>query len=204
MINLLVGTKNRGKAAEIARLLAGLPVRVMGLTDMPEEVRSAPEEGGDFLKNAETKALHYAGETGLLCVADDSGLCVDALGGAPGVRSARYAGPEQSDAANINKLLTALKGVPATRRNAYFVCAVSLAEPERSVFTLASSCYGRIAETPRGDGGFGYDPVFIPEDSRLTFAQMDAEKKDAISHRGRAFRAFARELKKYLVRRGLI
>lgn len=195
-ITLLVGSKNAKKVVEIRRLLMGLPVRVISLEDLPEDVPSAPEEWDDFLRNAETKALHYARWTGILTVADDSGLCVNALGGAPGVRSSRYAGPDQNDKKNIEKLLKELRGV--TDRRASFVCAVALAKPNKLLFSLVSSCYGKITERPMGNGGFGYDPVFIPEDHTRTFAQMSPQEKDRISHRGRALREFVKLFKKRL------
>jgi len=195
-LTLLVGSKNPKKAAEIQRLLVSLPLRVISLNDLPEEIPPAPEEEDDFLKNAESKALHYARLTGLLTVADDSGLCVDALGGAPGVHSSRYAGPEQNDRKNIEKLLRQLSGV--RDRRAYFVCALALAKPGSLLFSLISSCYGRITTRPAGTRGFGYDPVFIPEGHSRTFAQMSPEEKDRISHRGKALRMFAERLKKVL------
>jgi len=195
-VTLLVGSKNARKAEEMRRLLADLPLRVVSLQDLPEELPPAEETADDFVKNAEAKALHYARLTGLLTVADDSGLCVDALGGAPGVRSSRYAGPEQNDKKNIQKLLRQLRGI--SNRNAHFVCAIALSTPKRILFSLISSCYGRIATRPAGSSGFGYDPIFIPENHSRTFAQMKPEEKDRISHRGRALREFRRQLLKIL------
>ncbi len=197
-VTLLVGSKNIRKAEEMRRLLADLPLRVISLNDLPEELPSARESCDDFIKNAEAKALHYARLTGLLTVADDSGLCVDALGGAPGVRSSRYAGPEQDDRKNIQKLLRQLQGI--NDRNAHFVCAIALSTPDRVLFSLISSCYGRIATHPVGSSGFGYDPVFIPKNHSRTFAQMRPEEKDRISHRGRALREFRKQLLRVLPR----
>jgi len=197
-ITLLVGSKNVRKAEEMCRLLADLPLRVISLNDLPEELPSARESADDFIKNAEAKALHYAKLTGLLTVADDSGLCVDALGGAPGVRSSRYAGPEQDDRENMRKLLQQLQGVDD--RNAHFVCAIALSTPDRILFSLISSCYGRIATCPAGSSGFGYDPIFIPKGHSRTFAQMSPKEKDRISHRGRALREFRKQLLRILPR----
>jgi len=197
-IKLLVGTKNRRKGDELSRLLVGLPVEVLTLADIPGEVPECVEEGETFLENASAKALHYAKATGLLCVADDSGLCVDALDGEPGVVSARYAGDEQNDEANIRLLLERLEGVPYKERTAHFVCAVALAEPERVVFTVQGVCFGRITERPAGSGGFGYDPVFVPIEERRTFAEMSSDEKDKMSHRGRALFAFRDRLLHYL------
>jgi len=189
-MKLLVGTHNEKKGAELRRLLKGLPVTVLTLSDLPEEIPSYEEDGETFLDNASAKALYYADKTGILCVADDSGLCVDSLSGEPGVKSARYAGPQQNDPANIALLLERLKNVPSDKRDAYFVCAIALAKPGEVLFTVQGVCYGKIANEARGKNGFGYDPVFIPQDSALTFAEMKPEEKDKISHRGRALLAF--------------
>ena len=197
-VTLLVGSKNVMKAEEMRRLLADLPLRVISLQDLPEELPPAQESADDFIKNAEAKALHYAKLTGLLTVADDSGLCVDALGGAPGVRSSRYAGPEQDDRRNIQKLLQELQEI--NDRNAHFICAIALSTPDSVLFSLISSCYGRIATRPAGSSGFGYDPIFIPKNHSRTFAQMRPEEKDRISHRGRALREFRKQILKILPR----
>ncbi|MCX7704207.1 MAG: RdgB/HAM1 family non-canonical purine NTP pyrophosphatase [Planctomycetota bacterium] len=189
-MKLLVGTHNEKKGAELRRLLKGLPVTVLTLSELPEKIPGCEETGETFLENASAKAIYYASETGLLCVADDSGLCVDALNGEPGVKSARYAGPEQNDAANIALLLERMKGVPSEERDAHFVCAIALAKPGKLLFTVQGVCYGQITFEPRGDNGFGYDPVFVPHNRTQTFAEMKPEEKDKVSHRGRALLAF--------------
>jgi XTP/dITP diphosphohydrolase len=161
------------------------------------------EETGDtFLENALLKGRAYAAWSGMAAVADDSGLEVDALGGAPGVRSARYAGPGASDQANLDKLLSALAGVPPERRTARFRCAAVLVDPswgsgglklslpEQGAEWHAEAAWnGTILDAPRGSGGFGYDPVFLPDGWELTSAEVDQATKDAASHRGKAFRA---------------
>jgi XTP/dITP diphosphohydrolase len=156
-----------------------------GLGEPPE----VEETGDTFLANALLKARAYAAWSGLAAVADDSGLEVDALGGAPGVRSARYAGPGASDQANLDKLLAALAGVPPERRTARFRCAAVLVDPGRGEWHAEAAWEGRVLEAPRGSGGFGYDPVFLPDGWDRTSAEVDQATKDAASHRGKAFRA---------------
>jgi XTP/dITP diphosphohydrolase len=186
---LLLASANQGKLRELRTILDGLPVELVGLAEAglgePPEV---DETGDTFLDNALLKARAYAAWSGLAAVADDSGLEVDALGGAPGVRSARYAGPGAGDQANLDKLLAALAGVPPERRTARFRCAAVLVE--RSGTSHAEAAWeGRILDAPRGSGGFGYDPVFLPAGWELTSAEVDQATKDAASHRGQAFRA---------------
>jgi XTP/dITP diphosphohydrolase len=187
---LLLASANRGKLRELRTILAGLPVELVGLAEAglgdPPEVE---ETGDTFLENALLKARAYAGWSGLAAVADDSGLEVDALGGAPGVRSARYAGQGASDQANLDKLLAAMAGVPPQRRTARFRCAAVLVEPNGREWHAEASWEGRLLEAPRGSGGFGYDPVFLPDGWELTSAEVDQATKDAASHRGQAFRA---------------
>jgi XTP/dITP diphosphohydrolase len=192
---LLLATANPGKLAELRAILTGVPVELVGLNDV--EAGSPPEveeTGATFLDNARLKARAYAAWAGLPAVADDSGLEVDALGGAPGVRSARYAGEGAGDRENLDKLLKELVGVPPERRSARFRCAAVLADPpgrtpERREWYAEAAWDGRILDAPRGSGGFGYDPVFLPDGWDRTSAQVDAATKDAASHRGRAFRA---------------
>jgi XTP/dITP diphosphohydrolase len=187
---LLLASANRGKLRELRTILAGLPVELVGLAEAglgdPPEVE---ETRDTFLENALLKARAYAGWSGLAAVADDSGLEVDALGGAPGVRSARYAGQGASDQANLDKLLAAMAGVPPQRRTARFRCAAVLVEPNGREWHAEASWEGRLLEAPRGSGGFGYDPVFLPDGWELTSAEVDQATKDAASHRGQAFRA---------------
>jgi XTP/dITP diphosphohydrolase len=194
-LRLLLATRNPGKLRELRAILDGVPVELVGLREVglgtPPEVE---ETGATFLDNARLKARAYAAWSGLAAVADDSGLEVDALGGAPGVRSARYAGEGASDQANLEKLLEELEGAPPARRRARFRCAAVLTDPPGLVpewreWHAEATWEGRIIEAPRGSGGFGYDPVFLPDGWDRTSAEVDAATKDAASHRGRAFRA---------------
>jgi XTP/dITP diphosphohydrolase len=187
---LLLASANQGKLRELRTILAGLPVELVGLTETglgdPPEVE---ETGDTFLENARIKARAYAAWSGRAAVADDSGLEVDALGGAPGVRSARYAGEGAGDRANLDKLLAALAGVPPERRTARFRCAAVLVDPEGGEWHAEAAWEGRVLDAPRGTGGFGYDPVFLPNGWDRTSAEVDQVTKDAASHRGKAFRA---------------
>ncbi len=192
-IRLTLATGNAHKVDEIRALLAGCDVLLdhLGeLTDPPELVE--PHE--TFAENALAKALTVARHTGGLALADDSGLMVDALDGAPGVMSARYAGEGATGEQLVAKLLDELAGVPAEERTARFACVLSLADPEGEVGQWEGVVEGLIALEPAGDGGFGYDPVFYYPPARITFAQMTPTNKNAVSHRGRALRAFAADL----------
>jgi XTP/dITP diphosphohydrolase len=187
---LLLASANPGKLRELRAILRGLPVALVGLADAgagePPEVA---ETGATFLDNALEKARAYAAWSGLAAVADDSGLEVDALGGAPGVHSARYAGEGAGDRANLDKLLAELAGVPPERRTARFRCAAVLVDRDLGEWHAEGTWEGRLLEGPRGTGGFGYDPVFVPDGWDRTSAEVDPATKDAASHRGRAFRA---------------
>lgn len=186
--SLLVATRNLGKVREIRQLLADLPLVILSLADFPD-VAPVPETGQTFVENASLKAAGHATQTRLLSLADDSGLEVDALGGAPGVFSARYLGEHASDDARISALLSELAATEATKRTARFVSAVAIAEPSGSVLNISQgTCEGRIALKPSGSGGFGYDPIFIPSGYKLTFAKMDAQTKNQISHRAQALK----------------
>jgi XTP/dITP diphosphohydrolase len=185
---LLVATHNQGKVREYRELLAGLPLEVTYL-DAEGITLEVAETGQTFAENARLKAETYGRVSGLWTWADDSGLEVDALGGAPGVYSARYAGEGASDADRYRKLLDALIGVPWARRTARFRCTVALATPGGEIRTCDGACEGVIAFGPAGSNGFGYDPVFYLPDRGQTMAQLPAEIKNAISHRGRAARA---------------
>jgi len=188
VIKLLVATNNRGKVREYAELLDDLPVR---LTFPAQEGLSleVDETGETFAENAILKARAFAEASGLLTLADDSGLEVDALDGAPGVRSARYAGPGASDEDRYRLLFRRLAGVPAEGRTARFRCVVALATPEGEVQTAEGRCEGVIGFEPRGTHGFGYDPVFYMPDRGRTMAELLPEVKNRISHRARAARA---------------
>jgi XTP/dITP diphosphohydrolase len=187
---LLVATSNPGKVRELAAILAGLPVELVGLRDAgagtPPEVE---ETGATFLDNALIKARAYAAWSGLAALADDSGLEVDALGGAPGVHSARYAGPGAGDQANLDKLLAELTGVPDAERTGRFRCAAVLADPDGGEWHAEAAWDGHLLTAARGEGGFGYDPVFLPLGWDRTSAEVDAETKNAASHRFQAFTA---------------
>jgi XTP/dITP diphosphohydrolase len=192
---LLLASSNPGKLRELRAILHDLPVELVGLDEAaagggagggPPEVA---ETGATFLENALLKARAYAAWSGLAALADDSGLEVDALGGAPGVRSARYAGEGAGDQANLGKLLRELAGVPPERRTARFRCAAVLVDPALGEWSAEGTWEGRLLAAPRGSGGFGYDPVFVPDGWDRTSAEVDQATKDAASHRGRAFRA---------------
>ena len=197
---LVIATRNRGKLREIARLLAGLPAALCGLEEFPE-APVVEETGGTFEENARLKAVAAARATGRLSLAEDSGLEVEALGGRPGVLSARYAGEGASGEALCRKVLGELTGVPAERRGARFVCVVAAATPGGVLWTVEGTCCGYIAEEMRGEGGFGYDPIFFYPPRGRTFAELSPEEKNAVSHRGRAFGEARRRLARELARR---
>lgn len=186
MRELLLASQNPGKLSEMCLLVEGLPFRVAG----PREVGldEAPEEtGASFLENARIKAKYYAGRSGLLTVADDSGLSVDALSGAPGLYSSRFGGEGASDLDRDLLLLEKLAGVPAERRGARFTSAVVLARGATVLFEAQESVEGRIAEAMRGKNGFGYDPLFFYPPLGKTFGELPRAEKDRVSHRGKAF-----------------
>ena len=188
MRKIVVGTRNSGKVREIQTFLADLPFAVVGLpeTDIPD----VEETGTTFQENAIIKARHYCQLTGEYCLADDSGLEVDALEGAPGVYSARYAGLDATDAANNEKLLTVLKDVQPSERTARFRSVQALAGPDGSLLLADGVCEGVILDEAKGMGGFGYDPLFYMASQGKTLAEMTIEEKNRISHRGNALNAF--------------
>ena len=190
MLRLLVGTTNQGKVREIRQLLHGVPCELQGLDAFPEI--SEPEESGStFEENARIKALAYARESGLLTVAEDSGLVVDGLDGAPGVHSARYLGPDATYPQRFDAILAGLRAHPDRSRTARFVCALAVAEGDRVVFETRGALEGEIAEAPRGEHGFGYDPIFLVPELGCTTAELEAQEKLAVAHRGQAFRMLA-------------
>ena len=198
MREILLATGNPNKAREMAEILSackgGLPpVRWRRLAEFPG-IPEPVEDGETFLANARLKALHYAQRTGLWTIADDSGLEVDALGGEPGVRSARYAGEPSNTKANNALLMRNLAGVPPERRTARFHCAVVLADPTRVLAAAEGTVEGRIVDEPRGTNGFGYDPHFWIDEAGMTTAEMDSDRKHAVSHRGRALRQLREKL----------
>ena len=185
-LQLLVATKNDGKVGELKNLLADLPIELKSLSDFPL-LRQVEETGETFTENAALKASGYARQTGLWSLADDSGLEVAALDGAPGVFSARYAGEKADDRENIEKLLRELGRNGDEIRAARFVCAMTIADDAGEiVFTAEDFCNGTIIDAPRGANGFGYDPVFVPVGYAETFGELPASVKQKISHRGRA------------------
>lgn len=183
---LVLASSNRGKLAELQPLLAGAGFVLRAQAELG--VRDAVEDGASFVENALLKARHASAATGLPALGDDSGLLVDALGGAPGLHSARYAGAHGDSAANVAKLLDALHGLPAQARTARFHCALVLVRHHRDTLPIIAegSWKGRILDAPRGDRGFGYDPVFLDPAVGLGAAELEDDVKNRISHRGRA------------------
>lgn len=180
---LLIATHNAGKLREIKELLKDLPFTVVDLNYFPS-IETVEESADTFAENASLKAAGYAKQAHALTLADDSGLMVDALNGAPGVYSARYAGEGVSDITRTEKLLSALADVPESQRTARFVSAIAIADGDGTIINVSiGECRGRIARKPRGPGGFGYDPVFIPDGLDQTFGQLEASMKNKISHR---------------------
>lgn len=194
MIDLVVATGNAGKLREFRRIFEPMGITVasakeLGITAEVEET------GTTFAENARIKAETIMRLCGKPTIADDSGICVDALGGAPGVYSARYAGEHGTEEACLQKLLTALKDVPEGKRGAQYVCAICCMLPNGDEITAEATCEGKLAFEKRGSGGFGYDPIFITEHGG--FAELSAEEKDKFSHRGKALRLFYEEYKNY-------
>ena len=185
-MRLVLATRNRGKVNELAELLSPLGVEVLSLDNFPG-VPEVEEDGDTFKANALKKALTVSLHPGEIALADDSGLEVDYLGGAPGVHSARFAGVGRDDLENNEKLLRLMKNVPPEKRTARFRCVVALATPEGRTFTTEGACEGISGNSPRGGEGFGYDPLFVVPEFGKTFAELDMETKNRISHRGRAF-----------------
>ncbi|MGN9838593.1 RdgB/HAM1 family non-canonical purine NTP pyrophosphatase [Nonomuraea sp. H19] len=187
-MKIVLATRNAGKIAELRRILAGFDI--VGLEEFPS-IGEVAETGVTFEENALLKAHAVARGSGLPAVADDSGLCVDVLNGMPGVFSARWSGRHGDDQANLDLLLAQVSDVPTDRLTAHFTCAAALALPSGASRVAEGVLAGRLVTTPRGSNGFGYDPIFVPDGEDRTTAEMPPEEKDAISHRGRAFRALA-------------
>ncbi len=196
-MKIFIATKNQKKLRELKRILIPRGFDVLCEADLDFPFKDAVEDGQTFEENPILKAKSGLSQTGYITVADDSGICVDYLGGAPGVFSARYSGEHGNDEQNNDKLLSELSGVPMEKRTAYYVAAIACVFPDGRQFTVRGECHGHIAfERQTGSGGFGYDPLFISE--KGPFSQLTAEQKDAISHRGRALVLFKEELKKYI------
>ncbi|GAA0429511.1 RdgB/HAM1 family non-canonical purine NTP pyrophosphatase [Acrocarpospora corrugata] len=186
----MLATRNAGKIVEFRRILeeAQVPIDLVGLEAFPE-IGEVAETGLTFAENALLKAHTVAKESGLPAIADDSGLCVDALNGMPGIFSARWSGSHGDDQANLNLLLAQLTDVPDGRRQAHFTCTAALALPSGEERTVDGIMRGTLIREPRGGNGFGYDPIFVPDGETLTTGELAAAEKDAISHRGKSFRA---------------
>ncbi|HEY3236907.1 MAG TPA: RdgB/HAM1 family non-canonical purine NTP pyrophosphatase [Polyangiaceae bacterium] len=197
LLTLVLATANEGKLAELTSLLHGLPVSIVNVRDVLGEDLAVVESGETFEQNAVRKANAASAATRLLCVADDSGLEVEALGGRPGVRSARFAHERATDAENNAALLRELEDVEEGARSARFRCVLALVSPwQDQVYVVEGRCEGSIARTPRGSGGFGYDPLFlVPEYNGRSMAELSEAEKGEVSHRGRA----VRELRKRLI-----
>ncbi|MDD5565950.1 MAG: RdgB/HAM1 family non-canonical purine NTP pyrophosphatase [Candidatus Omnitrophica bacterium] len=197
---LLVATKNKKKLREIREILKGLKLRIRSLSDYPNAPRII-ENGKTFKANAAKKALTIARFTGEFTLGEDSGLCVYALGGKPGVYSSRFAGKGKSDKKNNEKLLRLLENTPSKKRKAYYACAVALANGDGLIKIVEGRCFGAIAYEPKGSFGFGYDPVFIPPKFKKTFAQLAPSIKHSMSHRFRALSKAKKVIQKYIERK---
>jgi len=183
--NIIIATKNKGKAREFEAILAPLGYQVQSLLDFPGSI-DVEETGQTFQENAILKAEAISKEYQLMTIADDSGLEIDYLNGEPGVFSARYAGPEKDDQANIDKVLEKLENVVMGQRQARFVCALAISIPGKQTQTVIGTCEGYIAKEKKGHGGFGYDPIFCIDDAGKTMAELSKEDKNKISHRANA------------------
>lgn len=188
----IIATHNMKKRNELARILGPLGVDILTAEQAGVELTDVEETGTTFEENARLKSRSGCEESGMPCIGDDSGLMVDALDGAPGVYSARYAGDHGNDSANIALLLENLKNVPDEKRTARFVCTICCTYPDGREIVVNGTCEGKIGYAPKGDGGFGYDPVFMVGDK--SFAELTSEEKDKISHRGNALKALAEVL----------
>lgn len=195
MQNIVIATRNNGKTVEIKELLKGFPVIIKNLDDFGP-IPPIKEDGDTFDDNAYKKASFTSRILGLPALADDSGLMVEALDGAPGVHSARYAGKDATDIQRYTKLLTEMKGI--SNRKAAFECVISIAVPSGSALTYKARCQGFISEEPAGSNGFGYDPIFYYKDLGKTFAELTMEAKSQVSHRGKALREILHEFDKVL------
>jgi XTP/dITP diphosphohydrolase len=187
--HLAIASRNPGKIREILAICADWPVGWLTATDDPERWPDVEETGATYLENASLKALAVAGALAVPAVADDSGIEVDALGGAPGMRSARFVGPHASDEENLAKLIREIREVSARERTARYRCVALMATMDGEVTSAEATCEGTLVLEPRGTGGFGYDPIFVADGETRTMAELSPAEKDLISHRGKAFRA---------------
>jgi len=198
MSTLVLATRNRGKIAEMQRLLDSFSLSIAVRSSSEFEVDDVEETGNTFEENALLKATTIARATGLPAIADDSGLCIDALGGAPGIYSARWAGTHGDDLANIRKVLEQLSSVPPSERSARFICVIALALPDGRSEVVRGELPGEIRRESAGSNGFGYDPIFQPTGFLQTLAEMTPEAKDEISHRARALREIAPKIAPFI------
>lgn len=196
LMDFVLASKNKNKLTELRRILSPLGINVISEADSGISFPEVEEDGATFEENAMIKARSACMACSMPAIADDSGLCVDALGGAPGIYSARYADEGHNDDDNNEKLLAELEDVPDSERTARYVCAVCCCFPDGRTLTVRGECEGKIGYTYRGNGGFGYDPLFML--GSLSFGELTAEQKDAVSHRGKALRDFAIQIKDYI------
>ncbi len=193
---IIIASRNQGKIKEFKELLSGFPINIKGLSELPP-IPEPVEDGKTFEENAYKKALHVARIIGLPALADDSGLVVEALNGAPGIYSARYAGENATDEENNMKLLKEMDGI--SNRRAIFVCVISIAVPSGPALTYEGKCEGEITLYPMGENGFGYDPLFYYPPLKKTFAQMSPQEKNMVSHRAQAMNQLKQEFDKVLI-----
>ena len=201
---LLLATRNKGKIEEFHRILEEIApgeIELVGLDQFPD-LADVEETGTTFEENALLKARQMSAATGLPAIADDSGLCVDALGGDPGIFSARWSGVHGDDEANLQKVLDQIKDVPDADRTAYFICVAALVLVDGASHCEEGRFHGQLLHHPVGENGFGYDPIFSPDGYSISSAQMSAADKDAISHRGKALRAIAPHVRKMVAELG--
>ncbi len=196
MIEFIMATNNQGKVKELDRILNPLGVTVVTAKSKNISLDDVEENGATYAENAKIKAMAAFQKSGLPCIADDSGLSVDCLNGEPGVFSARYAGENATDEQRIAKLLKNMQNIPKAERSAHFVCSICCVIDEKNIIQVEGTCSGTIADSPKGNGGFGYDPVFLIDDGR-TFGELSPQEKDKISHRGNALRMLSNELKRF-------
>ncbi|WP_339228310.1 XTP/dITP diphosphatase [Oceanobacillus sp. FSL K6-2867] len=186
MKHIIIATKNQGKAKEFKEFFAEKSIEALSLLDLDQAIPDVEETGSTFEENAALKAEQIAALLNIPVLADDSGLIIDALGGRPGLFSARYAGEPKDDKANINKVLAELEDVPVVKRTARFICVLAIAVPGRETTFRTGYCEGRITDSEKGENGFGYDPIFIADGYGVTMAELDPQEKNRISHRRNA------------------
>lgn len=195
-MQVIIASGNQGKIAEFQNLLSPFRVEIVPMSQLPDAV-NVEETGDTFKENARLKAEAISSQYNKPVIADDSGLVVDALDGRPGVISARYAGPEKDDRKNLNKVLNELSDVPKNERSARFYCVIALAVPGKETKFAAGTCEGLISESPKGEHGFGYDPIFYLPEKQMTMAEIDSNQKNQISHRAKAIKVLKEHWKQW-------